>query len=190
MEKKRFEMRTSKGYEFFECASALQKAIRRGDEDVAMYFAVELFNSNYGEYVWKRLKIMTSEDVGLAEPRMPVIIQSLYQMYVDQAKKKDDKHAPERLFLTQAVIMLCRAKKSRLIDWTLLAYWNEHPSRKVAIPDYAYDKHNAKGRSMGRGLDHFYTEGSWLENHSDQDGEQEMKQRAYASQSGSRTLFD
>jgi replication-associated recombination protein RarA len=186
----RFEMRTSKGYCFFEASSTLQKAIRRGEEDVAMYFAVELFNSNYGEYVWKRLKIMSSEDIGLAEPLMPAVIQSLYQMFVDQAKKKDEKHQPERLFLTQAVLTLCRARKSRLIDWTLLAYWNEHPNRSMAIPDYAFDKHNQKGRAMGRGLDHFYKEGSHLNNHFEQPGESEAKQRAYNSQSASRTLFD
>jgi hypothetical protein len=51
------------------------------------------------------------------------------------------------LFLTHAVLLLCEAKKSRMIDWTLLAY----------------DKHNAEGRRMGRGLDHFVTDGAKLE---------------------------
>lgn len=185
-----YELKTKKGYDFFECSSAFQKAIRRGDEDVALYFMVELFNSNYGEYLWKRIKIITSEDVGLAHPTMPAVIQSLYQMYVDQAKKKDEKHAPERLFLTHAVIMLCRAKKSRLIDWTLLAYWNSHDHRRLEIPNYAYDKHNATGRKMGRGKDHFYEEGALLNNHDPQPLEAERQELAYKFDGAKATLFD
>ena len=190
MSKEKFEMRTGKGYDFFECASALQKSIRRGNEDSAMYFAVELFNSGYGEYVWKRLKIMCSEDIGLAEPYMPANIQALYEMYTTQAKKKDTKHAPERLFLTHAIILLCRAKKSRLVDWSLIYYWESHPNKSMAIPDYAFDKHNKRGRTLGRGLDHFYNEGSHLDNHDLQDGEEKMKEAAYAAQSANKTLFD
>lgn len=190
MQKEKFELKTSKGYCFFEASSALQKSIRRGNEENAMYFAVELFNSNFGEYVWKRLKIMCSEDIGLAEPNMPANIQALYEMYQYQAKKKDEKHAPERLFLTHAVLMLCRAKKSRLIDWTLLHYWEKHPTYNLPVPDYAYDKHNAKGRMMGRGLSHFYNEGSHLDNHEVQEGEIEMKRAAFEAQSAKKTLFD
>jgi hypothetical protein len=62
------------------------------------------------------------------------------------------------LFLTHAVLLLCEAKKSRMIDWTLLAY----------------DKHNAEGRRMGRGLDHFVTDGAKLENHHPHPMEVEM----------------
>ena len=64
-------MQTQKGYEFFEVSSAFQKSIRRCMEDEALYWAIELWNSNYKEYVWKRMLIIASEDVGLAEPTMP-----------------------------------------------------------------------------------------------------------------------
>jgi len=173
-----------------ECASAIQKAIRRSDEDVALYFAVELYNSNFDEYLWKRLRIISSEDVGLAVPNAPTVIASLYAFYVDQKKKKDEKHMPERLFLTHAVLYLCRCKKSRLVDWTLMAYWREHESRKMEIPDYAYDKHNSKGRAMGRGMKHFFEEGSFLKNHCEQEGEKEMKNKAWNEEQKYKSLFD
>lgn len=183
--------RTVRGYDFFECSSAFQKSIRRGDEDNAMFFGVELFNSGYGEYVWKRLKIITSEDVGLAEPLMPANIQALYQSYVEQVKKKDEKNRPERLQITHAILLLCRAKKSRLIDWTLIAYWNvhniEHPRQ---IPDYAFDKHTQKGRSLGRGIEHFYEIGSVLDNMEIQKGEKEMKEKALKSEQTKKDLFE
>ena len=173
-----YNLKTKKGYEFYEVASALQKSIRRNEEDNALYFTVELYESGYDEYIWKRLKIITSEDVGLAEPMMPATIQALYQSYLEQKKKKDEKNRPERLFLVHAVLLLCRAKKSRLVDWTLIQNWNSHDESRLPIPEYAYDKHNAKGRAMGRGMEHFFKEGTLLENADEQPREAERKDKA------------
>lgn len=169
---------TKKGYGFFEVASALQKSIRRGDEETALYFAVELHDSNYEEYLWKRLRIITSEDVGLAEPFLPATIQALYTMYLDQRKKKDLKHHPERLYLVHAVLLLCRARKSRLVDWCTAVSWGEHEEKHIPIPDYALDKHTASGRAMGRGFEHFLDEGARLQNHTPQPGEEEYEARS------------
>lgn len=44
-------LRTRDGYLNSEVTSALQKCIRRGDEDGALFWATELDLSNYGEYV-------------------------------------------------------------------------------------------------------------------------------------------
>jgi replication-associated recombination protein RarA len=48
-----FKLRTRNGYDFYEVASALQKSIRRNDVVVAAFFGVELWQSGYGNYVWK-----------------------------------------------------------------------------------------------------------------------------------------
>lgn len=168
---------TKNRFKFFEATSTFQKAIRRGDEPTALYFAVEFFNSGLEDYLWKRIRIITSEDIGLAAPSMPVIIQSLFQMFTDVEKEKS-KNRPERMFLIHAVLLLCRAKKSRLVDYELVALWREHDTIKMLIPDYAYDMHNYKGKQMGRGIDHFYDEGTQLENYSAQAGEEKSKKRA------------
>ncbi len=165
---------TEKGYVFFEVSSAFQKAVRRGDEDQALYWAVELFMSNYDEYLWKRIKIIVSEDIGLAEPNMPANVTALYTNYVDLKKKNEDTR-PERLFLIHAILLIVRAKKSRLVDYTLMGYFRSHNSRKPEVPDYAHDQHTHKGKQMGRGFEHFFTEGAYLENHSMQENEEEMK---------------
>ncbi len=184
------DIKTKKGYEFFEVSSAFQKAVRRGDEDVALYFAVELFNSGYDEYLWKRIKIICSEDIGLAEMTMPIVVQALYRMYVDQKKKNDAKHQPEKLFLIHAVLLLVRARKSRLVDWALIAAFDFNQKNRMEIPDYAYDKHNRKGRAMGRGLKHFWEEGSKLSPHEVLPREEEYKQKAwYAASAETGTLF-
>lgn len=72
---------TKNGYDFFECSSALQKSIRRGLEDDALFWAAEFSLSNFSEYVWKRLRIISSEDVGLAEPHISSEIMALYDLY-------------------------------------------------------------------------------------------------------------
>ena len=172
---------TNKGYSLFDCASAFQKSVRRGLEKEAMYWTVEIFNSNYGEYLWKRIRIIASEDIGLAEPNIAANIHALYQNYKEQKKKKDDKHQPERLFLTHAVLMICRAKKSRVIDNTLIYFWNTHDNEKRRVPNFAYDKHTHKGRAMKRSWKHFFEEGTQLNNMAEVEGENEMKEAAFHS---------
>ncbi|GAB3886062.1 AAA family ATPase [Spirosoma agri] len=174
----KYDLRTKKGYDFFECSSAFQKCIRRGLEEQAMYWAVELYDSGYGEYVWKRLRIMSSEDVGLAEPMMPANMWALYRSYQEQAKKKEDKNEPQRLFLTHAVLLMCRCKKSRMVDWTLIWHWLRHPFQKLEIPDFALDKHNERGRQLKRSWAHFFDEGTALHNQGYVDGEKEMRLNA------------
>ena len=159
-------LKTTNGYHFSEVASALQKSIRRGIEEEALYWGTELDKSGYGEYVWKRMRIIVSEDIGLAEPILPAIIWSLYQMWVAQRKKKDEKHHPERLFLIHGILLLVRAKKSRIVDHATVIYYSGNLPH-LEIPDYALDKHTMRGRRMKRGFEHFFTEGIKLENEAD-----------------------
>ena len=49
------QLRTKRNYNFSEVSSAMQKAIRRGDAQLAGYWALELWSSGFGRYVWKRL---------------------------------------------------------------------------------------------------------------------------------------
>lgn len=160
----RFKVMTISNHPLGEVASAFQKAIRRGLEDEALHWGVELDLSNFGEYAWKRMRIMTSEDVGLAEANLPATIYALYQNWLDQRKKKDVKHGPERLFLVHAILLLVRARKSRIVDHALITYYGNHTHR--TIPDYALDKHTGAGRRLGRGVEHFFTEGIQLSNKS------------------------
>lgn len=180
-----YKISTKKGYDFYECSSALQKAVRRNDERTALYFMVELFNSGYAEYVWKRLKIFVSEDIGLAEPTMAAHIHALYSFYQEHLKKKDPKKE-ERIFLTHAVLSVCRAKKSRLCVWNCYTIWRSHMDTDMPVPDCALDMHNLRGKQKGRGMEHFWygddedtLGGSHLENHDKQDGEDEIKEIAF-----------
>ena len=169
----RFNVTTRNGHPLAEVASAFQKAVRRGLEDEALHWGVELDTSNYGEYAWKRMRIITSEDVGLAKPYLAATIYALYQNWLDLRKKRDLKHGPERLFLVHAILLLVRTKKSRIVDHALITYYVNHDQRP--IPDYALDKHTGAGRRLGRGVEHFFDEGIQLANRADLPDEYEKK---------------
>lgn len=183
-------LKTTNGYHFSEVASAFQKSIRRGIEQEALYWGTELDQSGYGEYVWKRMRIIVSEDIGLAEPMLPAVIWSLYQMWVAQRKKKDEKHHPERLFLIHGILLLVRAKKSRIVDHATVIYYSGNLPH-LEIPDYALDKHTMRGRRMKRGFEHFFTEGMKLENAADmEDPYLERAKQILVGAATSRELFD
>lgn len=156
----------------------MQKCIRRNQPETAVYWAYELYWSGYGEWCWKRLRIISSEDVGLAEPGISAEIWALNQMYREAEKKKEDGAAPGRLFLVHAVLRLCQARKSRMVDWTLIVEAETHEQTRIAVADVALDKHTARGRQMKRGFGHFFEEGSQLQPHEPASGENEMREKA------------
>jgi len=145
---------TQRGYDFGEVASALQKAIRRNLEEDALYWATELDKSGYGNYVFKRLRIIVSEDIGPGEPGLAAEVRALYDNWVEHRKLKDPMGA-ERIFLVHAVIACCRARKSRIVDTALTWFYSDQVPHQE-IEDYALDVHTARGKRMKRGNKHFY----------------------------------
>lgn len=141
-----------------EVASALQKSIRRGEERDACYWASELDLAGYANYVWKRLRIVASEDVGLADPHAATVVRLLFENWREATKDmraRQGEHGPHRLFLMHAVLYLSRAPKSRIVDhMTMLMYRGERPA--MEIPDHALDRHTKRGRQLGRGHAHFF----------------------------------
>ena len=106
-------IRTKRGYDFGEVSSAMQKAIRRADTRLAGYWALELWHSGFGNYVWKRLLTVSAEDVwGLITSE----IKALHDSYVFVNKTVPAKQPRGRIFISKAVILLCAARKSRDAD--------------------------------------------------------------------------
>jgi replication-associated recombination protein RarA len=150
---------TRKNYDFFECSSAFQKAIRRGDERIALFFGGELYCSGYSNYAWKRIKVIVSEDIGLANPNAVTQIDALYNNWQDiKEKNLEEAIIP----FTHAILLLSRSPKSRLVDNAKMYILksDENPE----IPDYALDVHTRRGKKMGRSYDFFLQEGRKLNN--------------------------
>lgn len=142
--------RTVRGFQLGECVSALQKAVRRGDEQGALTWAVEIDQSGFGSMLWSRILVITSEDIGIAEPHLPAVIRSLYDNY-QTFVKRNNPNMPERLFVVHAVMLLARAKKSRIVDNAIWATYGIPEPLVAEIPDYALDGHTARGRSLKAG---------------------------------------
>ena len=147
---------TRSGHRLDEATSALQKAIRRSDLDGACYWAAEMMD-RYPHHVWRRLRTITSEDVGIAEPVMPAVIAALHQAF---ERERAEKRGNGTLALMHAVILLARAKKSRLVNHALIVHTTAPEHRDV--PDAALDRHTKTGRKMGRGMTHFFEEAALL----------------------------
>ena len=168
------QVTTLNGYDLFEVVSAFQKEIRRGNEEDAMYWGVELYESGFIPYAWKRMFIISTEDIGLANPMATVIINSLYWQYEKLSSNKGDKKKQERLPYVQAILYLVNSPKSRHTDWALNYYFDSHLfiDRKMKpIPDYALDIHTRRGKIKGKTIDDFFTEGSLVGNHQVQPNE-------------------
>jgi replication-associated recombination protein RarA len=158
------ELRTIKGYDFYECASAMQKAIRRADVKVAGFFALELWHSNYQSYVWKRLLTISAEDCyGLITKE----IEALHQAHeFINYKAREPKG---RIFVSKAVILLCDVRKSRDADHLQnLIYdrndvdvekWIDDVRREpIEVPKYTFDVHTRRGKIMGKTKRDFFKE--------------------------------
>lgn len=151
---------TQNSYQLSEVISALQKDIRRGNEENAMYWAYELI-PQFEFYLWRRLVVIANEDVGIAEPTIFVTIAVLRDQFFEF--RKDGRNGTARLILANAILTMCRAKKTRLSDHFqryMMEEWQH--GRRREIPDYALDKHTKRGRTMGRRVQHWLDEGCLL----------------------------
>ncbi len=175
LKNKRFSPYTKKGYDLFEASSSLQKSIRRGLEKEALYWAWELELSNYGKYLWKRLLIISIEDIGPASTTATARVQSYSQVYNELKKQKSRETC---LPITAAIIHLCRCDKSRLFDWAKCWMVETHDQQNLSIPDYALDKHTRRGKQMGKTIEDFFETGCKLTRHAPANNEEEYMKAA------------
>lgn len=169
-----FELMTVRGYDFYVCASVIQKAIRRGDAVYAGYFAHELVMSGYGNYVWKRLLTISAEDIYSAVTHE---IKALYDACQIAGGVKVDPSTGKtkgRVFISKAILLMCECAKSRdgdylhclvydkkmLIDDSYAEQLMKEVSEQDRLdqPEYAFDIHTKAGRLMGKTKRDFFND--------------------------------
>jgi putative ATPase len=98
------------GEEHYNLASALIKSLRNSDVNAALYWLARLIEGGADPlFIARRLCILASEDVGLADPQAMVQANAAAQI-------TDLIGLPEALYpLTQATIYLARAPKSNAV---------------------------------------------------------------------------
>lgn len=160
----RHELKTIRGYALLDVASALQKAIRRADARLAGYWTIELFESNYRDYLWRRLLTISAEDcAGLITYEVEALYRS-WQM-IDRQKKGGG-----RIFCAKAAILLAETAKCRDADHltnliydrraideaTLEADLRAAREAVEQIPGYAHDCHTRQGKAAGKTKEQFF----------------------------------
>lgn len=163
-------MTTKGGYDFYETASAMQKAIRRNDPKVAGYFALEMFHSGCPFYVWRRLLTISAEDCW--GETITTEVFNLYRSFVLVNEGRKEEAGKGRIFLSKAVLILCRSLKCRdadhlqnllydrkaLSDTEIEDALRNASDENLPVPEYAYDVHTRKGRYLGRTKEDFFRE--------------------------------
>lgn len=182
--------KTKHGFNDDEVVSALQKQIRRGVEDEALYWALELCENGAHKSGFSRLRnrLMTIiyEDIGIGDPETVLQI-SIAIRDMEKLWKKDN--SGWRIILAYIILKMCRCKKSRItynFQKVVNYIWNEKKPEEmdIKIPDYAIDINTAKGNQVGRtkeslkGIEHFLKEGCKQENINDK-VEDIYKKQAY-----------
>lgn len=142
-----FKPRLIDGYEFDEVSSALNKAIRRNDEYSACFWGYVICQSNFGAYLWRRLLVITSEDIGNADVQASLLLHALRTGWETMHKHTKEPTAAKLALVFQMIQYLCNAQKVRDIDSLRNLIWKRYErGERLEIPTLALDPHCARGR--------------------------------------------
>jgi hypothetical protein len=140
---------THGGYYRKDITSWFHKALRRGDEDAALFGASELDLTGLQGHVWNTLIITASEDVGLADNSLTVQLLGLFK----NCKALGNDGEMARHFVVDAVLLVARAKKNRMVDEAVNAIykggWNEK-SESLLVEVVKLDKEGRGGEAWNK----------------------------------------
>lgn len=157
-------VQTPHGFAADELVSTLQKSIRRGLVENAALVAYEMFATSEAleDHLWRRLEIISVEDVGFGRLDAPVLIHTLNDFRLRASRDSADR----LIFLIHAVRVLASSMKDRTSDE--MANWTRHAvDSGEALPevfDVALDMHTRRGQAMGRDFLHWFSEGAQVAN--------------------------
>jgi len=136
----------------YDQVSALIKSIRGSDPDAGLYWLARMLEAGEdARFIARRLVILASEDVGLADPLALVVADAA-------ARAVEFVGLPEaQLNLAQAVVYLARAPKSNRVTVALgraLADVRDGP--RADVPVHLRDRHYPGARALGHGEGYRY----------------------------------
>lgn len=139
-------LKTKNNYPSDQVISALQKEIRRGNFENAVFYTLEMLESGdkFITKFWERMVVIVVEDI--SDNNCIIQIKSLKDIYFDlQNTKSGDKN----MQAIKAVKILCEAKKDRIVS-EIYDYMKIRRKQgyKIEIPKYAIDMHTKKGKEL------------------------------------------
>ncbi len=140
------------GDQHYDVISAFIKSIRGSDADAALHYLARMIEAGEDpRFIARRLVILASEDIGLADP-------TALTTAVAAAQAVQLIGLPEaRLNLAQAVIALALAPKSNAVIKAIDAAAADVRAGKIgAVPAHLRDAHYPGARKLGHGRGYLY----------------------------------
>ncbi|MBW4466858.1 MAG: AAA family ATPase [Pegethrix bostrychoides GSE-TBD4-15B] len=134
----------------FDTISAFIKSIRGSDPDAALYWLARMvYAGEDPRFIFRRLLILASEDVGLADPNAVVIVNACVAAF-------DRVGMPEgRYPLSQATLYLATAPKSNSVMGFFDALTAVEQEREAEVPTHLRDSNRDK-QGFGHGAGYLY----------------------------------
>jgi putative ATPase len=136
----------------YDMVSALIKSVRGSDPDAGLYWLARMLEAGSDpRFVARRLVILASEDVGMADPTALVVADAA-------ARAVELVGLPEaQLNLAQAVIHLAVAEKSNRVTTALgRALDDVRRGPRADVPTHLRDSHYAGAAALGHGDGYVY----------------------------------
>ena len=139
------------GDQHYDVVSAFIKSLRGSDPDAAVYWLhLMLEGGEDPEFIMRRMSILASEDVGLADPYALVQTAAAAQTLAMVGM-------PEAAFaLTQAAVYLATAPKSNAVTRAMGAARRLVEEEPGSVPPHLRDGHYAGAASLGHGEGYEY----------------------------------
>ncbi len=138
--------------EHYDQVSALIKSVRGSDTDAGLYWMARMLEAGEdARFIARRLVILASEDVGLADPQALLVAEAA-------ARAVDYVGLPEAaLNLAEAVVYLARAPKSNAVTVALARAQDDVRSgRPQEVPVHLRDAHYRGAAALGHGAGYQY----------------------------------
>lgn len=134
----------------FDTISALIKSVRGSDPDAALYWLARMiYAGEEPRFIFRRLLILASEDVGLADPQAVVVVNGCAEAF-------DRVGLPEgRYPLAQATLYLATAPKSNSVMGFFDALATVEADREDEMPTHLRDSSRDK-QGFGHGAGYLY----------------------------------
>lgn len=136
----------------YDVVSALIKSIRGSDPDAGLFWLARMLEAGDDpRFVARRLVILASEDIGMADPQSLLVA-------VAAAQAVETVGMPEaQLTLAQAVVHLATAPKSNRVALGIWAAREEVRSgADLEVPSHLRDGHFGGARDVGHGVGYAY----------------------------------
>jgi putative ATPase len=134
----------------FDTISAFIKSLRGSDPDAALYWLAKMvYAGEDPRFIFRRMLILASEDVGLADPNAIVIVNACNEAF-------DRVGMPEgRYHLAQATLYLATAPKSNSVMGFFDALASVEQEKEKDVPNHLKDANRDK-KGFGHGQGYLY----------------------------------